>query len=120
MSERKGKIPFRVKMANGSIQTIYAYSEKQALYLASKSGKRAIEVVGILMEKQIETDETPKRMHDESIEIIEKLHEALENKKFFEAMEYKIQIWKMIIEGKINWSNKLERKYELFGKWWNK
>lgn len=119
MSGKKEKIPFRVKMADGSIETVYAYSERQALFLASKSGKKALEVVGILMkteEKPIEKE----RVNEKKIELFEKLEEALKNKRYIEAIEYKIQIQKMISNGEINWNNELEKKYGLFGLWCNK
>jgi len=122
MSGKKEKTPFRVKMSDGSIETVYAYSEKQALYLASKSGKKAVEVVGILM--KTETKETPKReqleVEEGKRELFEKLEEALKNGRYLEAIDYKIQIQKLVAKGEINWDNKLEKKYRLFGSWWNK
>lgn len=121
MSSKKEKIPFRVKMADGSIETVYAYSEKQALFLASKSGKKALEVVGILMETEEKpVEKRPTKTYEIKREIFEKLEEALKNGRYIEAIEYKIQIQKMISNGEIDWNNELEKKYGLFGLWCNK
>jgi hypothetical protein len=118
MSERKEKTPFRVKMSDGSIETVYAYSEKQALYLASsKSGKKAVGVVGILMERKEEEGKGKGTVED--VEIIRKLEEAIKSGRYIEAIELKTQIQRMIAEEKLNWNNELEKKYHLFWSWCN-
>ncbi|MCS7368648.1 MAG: hypothetical protein NDF57_02965 [archaeon GBS-70-058] len=117
MSEKKEKTPFRVKMSDGSIETVYAYSEKQALYLASRSGKKAVEVVGILMERKEEGERGKVTISEEGI--IRKLEEAIKSGRYIEAIELKIQIQRMIAEEKLNWNNELEKKYHLFWSWCN-
>ncbi|MEM2136955.1 MAG: hypothetical protein QXI93_03260 [Candidatus Methanomethylicia archaeon] len=117
MSSGKERIPFRVRMADGSIETVYAYSEKQALFLASRSGKRALSVVGILMEKHKAEEEVVMEAEEEMKELIEKLADAIKNGQYFDAMEYKIQIQKAIAEGRINWSNNMEKRFKIFGIW---
>jgi hypothetical protein len=117
MSEKKEKTPFRVKMSDGSIETIYAYSEKQALYLASRSGKKAVGVVGILMEHKEEEGKGKGTV--EEGEIIRKLEEAIKSGRYIEAIELKTQIQRMIAEEKLNWNNELEKKYHLFWSWCN-
>ncbi|MCS7366419.1 MAG: hypothetical protein NDF52_00870 [archaeon YNP-WB-062] len=117
MSEKKEKTPFRVKMSDGSIETVYAYSEKQALYLASRSGKKAVGIVGILMERKEEEGKGKGAV--EEGEIIRKLEEAIKSGRYIEAIELKTQIQKMIAEEKLNWNNELEKKYHLFWSWCN-
>jgi hypothetical protein len=117
MSGKKEKTPFRVKMSDGSIETVYAYSEKQALYLASRSGKKAVGVVGILMERKEEEGKGKGAV--EEGEIIRKLEEAIKSGRYIEAIELKTQIQKMIAEEKLNWNNELEKKYHLFWSWCN-
>ncbi|MCR6691746.1 MAG: hypothetical protein MRT15_05115 [archaeon YNP-LCB-003-016] len=118
MSEKKEKTPFRVKMSDGSIETVYAYSEKQALYLASsRSGKKAVGVVGILMEHKEEEGKGEGTV--EYVEIIRKLEEAIKSGRYIEAIELKTQIQRMIAEEKLNWNNELEKKYHLFWSWCN-
>jgi len=117
MSEKKEKTPFRVKMSDGCIETVYAYSEKQALYLASRSGKKAVGIVGILMERKEEEGKGKGAV--EEGEIIRKLEEAIKSGRYIEAIELKTQIQKMIAEEKLNWNNELEKKYHLFWSWCN-
>lgn len=117
MSSGKERIPFRVRMADGSIETVYAYSEKQALFLASRSGKRALNVVGILMEKPKVEEEVTVEAEEEMKKLVEKLEDAIKNGQYFDTMEYKIQIQRAIAEGRINWSNSMEKKFKIFGIW---
>ncbi|RLE53211.1 MAG: hypothetical protein DRJ26_03645 [Candidatus Methanomethylicota archaeon] len=117
---KKERIPFRVKMANGSIETVYAYSEKQAMFLASRLGKRPIRVVGILSQEVVEKkEEEEMKANGERLlkELLMKLENSLKNRKYLEAVKCQVDLHKAIAEGKIAWSNELEQKYELFKYW---
>jgi len=117
LSSKRRKVPFRVKMADGSIETIYAYSEAQALFFASKAGKKPIKVVGILGEERAEekAKEEIKAVGEELLgKLLEELERALKEKRYLDAIRWQIEIHKAIAEGRIAWSNKLETKYGMF------
>jgi len=116
---KKQRIPFRVRMADGSIETVYAYSEKQAMFLASRLGKRPVRVVGILSEEVVEKKEEEEKIDEDELlnKLLMKFEEAMKNGKYLEAVKCQVELHKAIADGKVTWSNKLEQKYELFKHW---
>lgn len=104
-------------MADGSIETIHAYSEKQAIFFASRLGKRPVKVVGILS-KEVEEKKAPTQMRNEDLmKILEELENAYKTGNYLKAVKLQIEIHKAISEGRISWSNKLENKYKIFKYW---
>jgi len=117
MSKRNERIPFRVKMADGSIETIYAYSEKQAMFFASRLGKRPVKVVGILSE-EVKEKQAPTIIKDEDLmKILNELEEVYNKGDYLKAVRLQIEVHKAISEGRISWSNELENKYKIFKYW---
>jgi len=110
---KKEKIPFRVKMKDGSIETIPAYSEKQALFLASRMGRKPLRVVGILSENMA-VEESEKKKEENLEKLLARLEEAIGKEKYLEALKIQVEIHRAVSEGRISWSNELEKKYKLF------
>ena len=107
MNKKKEKIPFKVKMKDNSIETIYAYSEKQALFFARRSGKTPIAVVGIEIKGSKDKQEEIKKL-------ISKLRRTIKELRYLESIQNQIEIHKAISAGKLKWNNKLEKEYGIF------
>jgi len=121
LSSKRKKIPFRVKMADGSIETIYAYSEAQAIFFASKRGKKPVRVVGILSEEVVKEEKKGKEgvekismKGDLLSKLLDELNKSLREGRYLDAIKWQVEIHKAIAEGKISWSNELEEKYGIF------
>lgn len=104
-------------MADGSIETIHAYSEKQAMFFASRLGKRPVKVVGILSEEIVGKKPPTPIKNEELLKILNELEEAYRRKDYLKAVRIQIEIHKAISEGRISWSNELENKYKIFKHW---
>lgn len=110
----KQRIPFKVKMEDGSITVIHAYSEKQALFLASREGKRAVKIVGIGEEEEVKGGEG---LGGEKLaSLLREYGEALGLGDFLRAMKCKAKIREAVAAGEIAWTLELERRYRLFSR----